>query len=112
MPIRKALNSVILLLFLVLLVFVSPSSVYAADDPTWSDRDQVPPSEVSAMRSVSFLSREVSKSLEIARVPTSEPIPLIVGTYWNCVTNDQDLEICDITLVVCNDDQSFCTQIP
>lgn len=61
---------------------------------------------------VTFLPRDVSQSLQISRIPTSEPVPLIVGTYWNCDINDQGFEICDTITVVCNDDQSFCTQIP
>ncbi len=60
---------------------------------------------------VTFLSREVAKSLDITPIPTSEPVPLIVGTYWNCHINEHDFEICRLKLVVCNDDQSFCVDV-
>ena len=61
--------------------------------------------------SVSILPPEISKSLKIARIPTNRPIPLIVGTYWNCAVNAQDFEICRFKIVVCTDDQSLCTQV-
>lgn len=60
---------------------------------------------------ITFLSREVSRSLKITPIPTSKPIPLIVGTYWNCHTNSQNFEICRIKVVVCEDDQSFCVDV-
>lgn len=59
----------------------------------------------TAIGTIQVLPPEVSRSLEIARVPTSRPIPLIVGTYWNCAVNAQDFEICRLKLVVCDDDE-------
>lgn len=61
---------------------------------------------------VVVLPEKVSKSLEIARVPTSRPVPFIIGTYWSCRVNDQDFEICRFKLVVCDDDQSRCAEVP
>ena len=112
MFLRKVVSSVIILLSLVLLVFASPSSVYAADYPTSPDPDPVRLRGVDTIPSVIFLPEEVSWSLDISRVPTSKPIPLLVGTYWNCLTNDEGFETCDITLVVCTREQDFCTQVP
>jgi len=64
-----------------------------------------------AMPNITFLSREMSKSLKITPIPTLEPISLLVGTYWNCRVNAQDFEICRIKIVVCEDDQSFCVDV-
>ena len=67
--------------------------------------------KIGTVPDITFLSREESKSLKITPIPTSEPIPLIVGTYWNCHVNAQDFEICRIKIVVCKDDQSFCVDV-
>lgn len=63
-------------------------------------------------RTVRLLPRSVSQSLKILKVPTPEPIPLIVGTYWQCFDAPGDFEVCEPVLVVCTNDQSFCTQVP
>lgn len=60
-------------------------------------------------QSVTILPAKISKSLKIQRIPTSRPVPLIIGTYWDCHVNEHDFEICDVKLVVCTDDQSVCT---
>ena len=70
------------------------------------------PIAAGSLPNVTFLPREISKSLDITSVPTPEPIPLIVGSYWRCTKTDQDFEICRFRIVVCTDDQSFCTEIP
>ena len=62
---------------------------------------------------LTFLPPEVSRSLKIAQVPTNRPVPLLVGTYWNCETDaNTDLEICDLTTVVCTNNQEHCVQLP
>lgn len=61
---------------------------------------------------------EVAKDLEILRIPTTDPIPLIVGHYWKCRTeggrtpigDHPEFEICDLVTVVCTSDQSFCVE--
>ena len=63
-------------------------------------------------RTVRLLPRSVSRSLKILKVPTPEPIPLLIGTYWQCFDAPGDFEVCEPVLVVCTDDQSFCTQVP
>ena len=63
-------------------------------------------------RTVRLLPRSVSQSLKILKVPTPEPIPLIVGTHWQCFDAPGDFEVCEPVLVVCTNDQSFCTQVP
>jgi hypothetical protein len=82
--------------------FAGSAKIYAAEpeavDPT-------------AIRTVRVLSPEVSRSLKLTPLPTSRPIPLIVGTYWNCAVNAQDFEICRIKLVVCTDNQELCTEL-
>ncbi len=56
-----------------------------------------------------LLSADVSRALKLTSIPTSEPIPLVIGTGWNCETNSQGFEICRTFTVVCNNEQSFCT---
>jgi hypothetical protein len=64
------------------------------------------------IRTVRILPQAVSEALKIDRVPTSEPIPMIIGTYWKCITNVHGFDQCDQVFVVCTDDQSFCTEFP
>lgn len=60
---------------------------------------------------IKVLSKEVSRSLRITRIPTSKPTPLIVGNYWNC-REQSSFEICRLTVVVCTNDQDTCVEIP
>lgn len=90
------------------------SSLVTADqdqDKSYEKQDRVVACEEASPPTVTILPREVSKSLKIDRLPTSEPIPLIVGTYWSCVTVHLNHEICRIKLVVCPNDQSRCIEV-
>jgi len=93
------------------IAILSGGNVIAADIGKYG-KEKVVPENVNSKAKVRLLPREISKSLDISRIPTSEPIPLIVGTYWNCGINQHGFEICDTLIVVCTDDQSFCTEIP
>jgi len=109
---RTSLTFTALPAFCISIPLLVGGNAIAADKSEYEKEKKVVATKVDAMPSVTFLPREISKSLKISRVPTSEPIPLIVGTYWTCDINDQGFEICDTLVVVCTDDQSFCTQIP
>lgn len=67
--------------------------------------------KTSSAPKVTILPREISKTLQITGIPTSQPIPLIIGTHWTCHINEYEFEICDMVLTICTDDQSFCTTI-
>ena len=99
------------IVFCLSMAIILGGKVIAADKGKYGKEEIVPVNAVSTPI-VRFLPGKISKSLKISRVPTSEPIPLIVGTYWNCDINSQGFEICDTLTVVCTDDQSFCTEIP
>ncbi len=91
---------------------VTPFSVNAiAADEVKDGKESVKSMGVDVIPNITFLSREMSQSLKITPIPTSEPIPLVMGTYWNCSVNAQDFEICRIKIVVCEDDQSFCVEV-
>ena len=92
------------------ILLLTGGTASAADKDKYRRHDAVP-TRADSIPSIAFLPRDVSKSLKITTVPTSRPVPLIVGTYWNCRENAQDVEICRIKIVVCTDDQSFCTQV-
>lgn len=100
-----------LLVFSLSIAILSGGNAIAADKNKYG-KEEVVPENVVTTPDIRFLSGKTSRSLKISRVPTSEPIPLIVGTYWNCNINDQGFEICDTLTVVCTNDQSFCTEIP
>jgi hypothetical protein len=51
----------------------------------------------------------VSRSLKLAPIPTTEPIPLVIGSGWTCETTSQGSKISRTFTVICNEDQSFCT---
>ena len=69
------------------------------------------PPDATSLTTVRVLPRSLSESLKLTPVPTSDPVPFIVGTYWSCSENAQNMEICRITLVVCTDDQSLCVEL-
>lgn len=61
-----------------------------------------------ATRMIKVLPPDVSRSLVITRMPTSHPVPLLVGVYWSC---DYGAVDCRLVLVVCNEDQSRCVEV-
>jgi len=77
---------------------------------TLAQSDAIKTDEKSGPR-FQMLPPEVSRSLKISRLPTDKPMPLIIGTYWDCAINSQGFEICNTLIVVCDDDQEFCTTI-
>ncbi|MEO1459947.1 MAG: hypothetical protein AAFV49_20585 [Pseudomonadota bacterium] len=95
-------------------VGVLAQSPVAADEGRYARPD--PAAEIDAV-SVRFLPPEVVKRLEITPLRPSEPIPLIVGTYWQCRNEtiggplfEETVERCRLKLVTCVDDQSFCVE--
>ncbi len=92
------------------IVFPFSVNAIAADDVKGSNKS-VMSMRADVIPNITSLPREMSKSLKITPIPTSEPIPLVVGTYWNCPVNAQGFEICRIKIVVCGDDQSFCVDV-
>ena len=84
-------------------VVMANMDIYSAKNDVLMKADSVP--------GIRFLSGEQSKSLKINTAPVSNPVPLIVGTYWECHINSQEFEICRFKIVVCNDDQSFCVDV-
>ena len=97
-------------LFLVLIAFMvsfaisGDSESYKVVNPSIGDFNHI--------KSIRILAPEVSQSLKLTRVPTSKPIPLIIGHYWRCITYFEKFESCEQVLVVCTNDQKFCTEIP
>lgn len=105
----NSLAKKILYFFSFCIVIASAGNALAADST--SSSLLITKQKDASVPQVTFLSREVAKSLDITPIPASEPVPLIVGTYWSCHINAYDLEICRIKLVVCNDDQTFCVDV-
>jgi hypothetical protein len=68
--------------------------------------------EAAAKSTVVVLPRDESRSLKITEIPTSRPIPLIIGNIWTCHKGAGNHEFCRLTLVVCTNDQSSCATIP
>lgn len=99
-----------LILVTVLTAFMTTSGI-AGDSKSYQKAN---PSTVyfNPTKSFKILSPEVSKSLKLTRIPTSKPIPLIIGHYWRCITHFGEFETCEPVLVVCTNDQSFCTETP
>lgn len=64
----------------------------------------------TTIHTIQVLPPEVSRSLELTPVPTSRPIPLKFGSYWDCKTTTQGLETCRFKLVVCTDDGEVCVE--
>jgi hypothetical protein len=60
---------------------------------------------------VRLLSPEVSRSLQIMRMPTRQPVPLLVGVYWRCQDNGIGSEFCLPITIVCTQDQSLCAEV-
>lgn len=85
-------------------------TVIAADRDHYG-KASVEPVAPAAIPNITFLPRDVSKGLEITRVPTAEPVPMIVGTIWRCHVNQLDFEICRLKIVICISDQSSCIEI-
>jgi len=87
--------------------FISASMCSSfADSAKQADPDGV------AKDTIVVLPRDESQSLKITEIPTSQPIPLIVGNTWTCHKGAGNHEFCRLTLVVCTNDQSFCINIP
>lgn len=89
------------------------AAVFLAASPVFSQSinstlAQNPGSLTSPTRqTVRILSREASKSLNLTRIPTTEPTALLVGSYWEC-TGEGVFETCNHFVVVCNDSQTSC----
>lgn len=64
-----------------------------------------------ASRTVKLLPPDVSRSLQIMRMPTSQPVPLLVGVYWNCADNGHGFDVCRLVTIVCTQDQSLCAEV-
>ncbi len=54
----------------------------------------------------------VSRTLDMKAVtlPTSEPVPITISSWWDCLINENGFEECDYHLAFCADD-GFCTQV-
>ena len=63
-------------------------------------------------RLVRLLTPEASRKLKILPIPTDHPIPLIVGSIWQCVPAPAGFEECKPVLVFCTNDQGFCGTVP
>ena len=61
-------------------------------------------------RTIRVLPPDVSRSLVITRMPTSQPVPFLVGVYWNCSDGGNGFELCRLVTVVCTPDQSQCAE--
>ncbi|MFV0474808.1 MAG: hypothetical protein ACK5MQ_11475 [Pikeienuella sp.] len=59
-----------------------------------------------------ILPEEVGKSLKILPLPTTQPVPAIIGSYWRCVQAPGGFDLCEPVIVFCTNDQSFCVEIP
>ncbi len=89
------------------------TSAWACGPPARADEAEATKPPPGKIMRLTFLPPEVSRSLKIAQVPTDRPVPLIVGIYWDCTTNEgTGLEICDLTTVVCDNTQEHCVQLP
>ena len=64
------------------------------------------------LTSITVLPPDVSARLDIFTIPTREPTPIVIGTFWDCKINAQDFEVCDFKIVVCTDDRRFCATVP
>lgn len=90
-----------------LLTLLSLASVASADDKA----ETVKYATKAPAPAFTILPPEVSVDLKILKVPTSEPAPLTIGTYWDCEINEHRFEVCDFKIVVCTNDQTFCTTV-
>ena len=89
------------------------TSAWACGPPAHADEVEATQPPSSKITRLTFLPPEVSRSLKIAQVPTDRPVPLIFGSYWNCIIDeDTGFENCDLELVVCDNQQTQCVQIP
>ena len=64
-----------------------------------------------ASHTVKVLPPDVSRALQIMRMPTSQPVPLLVGVYWNCTDAGHGFDLCRLVTVVCTQDQSQCAEV-
>jgi hypothetical protein len=64
--------------------------------------------QIGSPMSVTILPPKISKSLKLTRIPTSEPIPLLIGSGWHCQPTPIGTERCTPYIVFCTDDQSVC----
>lgn len=104
----KIFCKLLCLLSVFFLLITSPAFAQTTPAFTQTIRDSIID---PIMPSIKVFSKEVSRSLDIAKIPTAEPIPLIVGGYWKC-EKKFTFEICDFKVVACTDDQSFCVETP
>lgn len=84
------------------------ASTLSIAGPAPAQTTSVVPKAPVATRTIKVLPPTLSRSLAITRMPTSEPVPLLVGVYWSC---DYGAVECRLVLVVCTDDQSQCVEV-
>lgn len=106
---RKPTLKIFFLICIAIMVLLNGNAIAAVEVGLGKQSDVI--MKTDTMPVITFLSREMSRSLKITPITTLEPIPLLVGTYWNCRVNAQNFEICRIKIVVCEDDQSFCVDV-
>ncbi len=87
-------------------IFFSSGTASALDS-----KDNSTLMKASSTPKITILPREISKTLQIYEIPTSQPIPLIIGSHWTCIINEHGFEDCNQVLTICTDDQSFCTTV-
>lgn len=86
------------------------ASTVSIASPTLAQTTSAATESPVATRTVRVLSPDVSRSLVITRMPTSQPTPFLFGTYWNCQDAGHGFNRCRLVLVVCNQDQSQCAE--
>lgn len=84
------------------------ASTLSIAGPTLAQTTSAATKSPVATRTIKVLPPAVSRSLAITRIPTSQPVPLLVGVYWSC---DYGAADCRLVLVVCTDDQSQCVEV-
>lgn len=62
-------------------------------------------------RTVKLLPPDVSRSLQLLRMPGTPTTPLLVGVYWNCQESSIGTDFCRLVTVVCTQDQSLCAEV-
>jgi hypothetical protein len=81
-----------------------------ASVPTFAQSPEEPEADAVVTRSVRALPPEVSRSLQIARMPMPNS-PLLFGTTWLCHALPSGYKICKVALIVCTPDQLHCFEV-
>lgn len=105
----KILYKLFCLLSVFFLLMTSPALAQAT--PTLAQPTRESLSTPTVPSTIKVLPREVSRSLKITKLPTSRPIPLIVGSYWSC-REQSGFEICRFKVVACTSEQETCVETP